>query len=183
MNIIDFNFVIISPEANFGLIKSTVRSIEGRYKNVPFCCVVGKSVSPYQIREIKEICPNVYKGKGTVTSLINQGIKKGNSCWKYVLLEGVTMTSSMDKKYKTFIGSEKDILYPIITDYDRQGRPLKCYTSFEEATLNGMFIHQKTFKEVGNFSDNPIKVSKLFWMLDAAEKGCMFKAILGAKVI
>ena len=80
------------------------------------------------------------------------------------------------------IENEKNILYPIITDYDRQGNPLKCYTDFDEATLNGLFIHQKTLKEVGDFTDNPLKISKFFWMLEAADRGCTFKAILGAKV-
>lgn len=182
MKIIDFNFVILSPEANFGLIQSTIRSIKGRYKDTPYCCVVGGRTSPKRMQEIKTICPDLYKGKDTITSLINQGVKKGESCWKYILFEGVTMMPNRDKKYKTFIKSEKDILYPIIVDYDRQGHPLKCYTEFEECTLNGLFLHQKTLKEVGDFSDNPLNISKLFWMLEAAEKGCMFKAILGAKV-
>jgi hypothetical protein len=182
MKIIDFNFVILSPEANYGLIKSTVRSIRGRYKDVAYCCVVGGRTSPKRMQEIKKICPDLYKGKGTITSLINQGVKKGDSCWKYIIFEGVTMSPNRDKKYKSFIESEKNILYPIITDYDRQGNPLKCYTDFDEATLNGLFIHQKTLKEVGDFTDNPLNISKLFWMLEAADKGCTFKAILGAKV-
>jgi hypothetical protein len=43
-------------------------------------------------------------------------------------------------------------------------------------------MHQKTFKKVGNLSDNPLDVSRSIWEAEAREKGVRFKAILGSKI-
>ena len=179
---INFGFVILSPEHNVGLVQSTVRSIKNHYGDLPYCCVTGKDATVSNIRELKKVCPAVYKGKETITSLINQGIKKGCKEWNYIIMEGTTMRRDIDKRYSTFLKNEKDIFFPIVVDYDHQMRPVNLHTEFTDSTLNGLFIHQKTFKEVGDFSDNPLDVSRLFWMIEAVEKGCNFKAILGAKV-
>ena len=89
----------------------------------------------------------------------------------------------MDKKFSLFVEDEKDILFPIFTEYNKEGFPKKIRSNFEEATLNGMMIHQKTFKAVGPFNDESLTVSKFLWAVEATQKGCRFKAVLGTRLL
>jgi len=180
---LNFGFVILSPEHNFGHFMTTARSIGIHYPGIPGVCVTAKSTPAAQVKEMKTLCPT-FKGKDTITSLINTGVKKGVSEWKLIVMEGTYVRRGIINKYSRFIEDEGDVLYPIITDYSKDGYPVRIYTSFDEATLDGMFMHQKTFKEVGDFSDNPLNVSKLMWALEARRKGknVRFKGILGARL-
>jgi hypothetical protein len=178
---INFGFVIIAPEHNIGRIQGTIRSIKNYYREAPYICVVDNTTSKEEIAEIKELCPT-HKGKGTITSLLNTGMKKGNSEWNFLVMEGTSIRPALDVKFGRWISSQNDVLYPIVVDYNREGIPVKIYSDFEEATLNGLCIHQKFFKAVGDFSENPLNISKKFWALEACDLGGKFKAILGAKI-
>jgi hypothetical protein len=178
---LSFGFIVIAPEHNFGRIKSTIRSIKNRYKeNIPIICVVGDDTTAPELKEIKTLCPS-FKGKGTITSLLNAGLLKGHEGWNIFAMEGTTVRQGLDQKYSRWIKDEKDVLYPIVVDYNQEGVPIKIYNNFSECTLNGLCIHRKTFKEIGNFSENPLEISKKFWALGAIEIGVQFKAILGAR--
>jgi len=178
----DFGFVIVSPDHNFGLIRSTAAGLRNHYPTKHVTCAVPDKTAKIDIDEIKTVCPNVVKGKATVTSLINVGIKKGFKGWNILLMEGSLIRKDIHKKLMYFVKGEKDILFPIVTDYDYQGKPIRIYGNIVDSTLNGFTIHQKTFKEIGDFSDNPMEISRLFWALNAVDKGCNFKGILGAKI-
>ena len=79
----------------------------------------------------------------------------------------------MDQRFAYFFENEKDILFPI-----SDGK-----TNFVDGTLNGVFINKKTWKEVGEMSDEgSLEEIKLFWALDAIDKGVKFKAIAGSKI-
>ena len=180
---LNFGFVILSPEPNFGHFKTTARSIATHYPGITGVCVTAGNATAAQVKEMKTLCPT-FKGKDTITSLINTGIKKGKSQWKMIIMEGSYVRRGLIYKYSRFIEDENDVLYPIVTDYGKDGYPVRIYKNFDEATLDGMFIHQKTFKEVGDLSDNPLDVSKLMWAMEAnrKEKNVKFKGILGAKI-
>jgi len=178
----DFGFVILSPDHNFGLIRSTIGGLKNHYADKSITVAVSDTATKADIDEIKTICPNVHKGKKTVTSLINVGVKKGFKGWNMLLMEGSLIRKDIHRRIMYFMQGEKDILFPIVTDYDYQGKPIRIHGDIVDSTLNGFTIHQKTFKEVGDFSDNPMEISRLFWALAAVDKGCKFKGILGAKI-
>lgn len=180
---LNFGFVILSPEHNIGSVSGTVRSIRNNYSNASITCAVGQDTTPAEMKELKEILPSVWRGKDTITSLINTGMKRGHKEWNVLVMEGVWVRRSVDKHYFTFLKDEKDIIFPIVADYNREGMPTKVYKDFETCTLNGILIHQETFKEVGDIpSYEDINKAKFIWGLMAQEKGCRFKAILGAKI-
>lgn len=177
-------YVILSPEPNIARLKDTVRSIRNSFGDGPAvaCCVVGDIKDP-QLDEMCGVCPS-FRGGNTVTSLINQGFERiGGDGWRVFVMEGARVPSSLVSRYSRWIQSDRDVLFPIVVNHDRDGNPSTILSSFEDCTLNGMLIHSRLFREAGNFSDNPIGVSKAFWAAGAAEKGAVFKAILGVKII
>lgn len=183
MNLNEFGFIIISPEHNIGGLKGTVRSIVNNYSpGVKIICVTEKGVKSDVFKEMNGIC-KTYKGGNTITSLINAGFEKGHAEWNIIVMEGCWVKGNLHSKYSTWINSYTDVLYSIVTSYNREGLPLKIYKDFDECTLNGLCINRKFFKEVGKFSENPLGYSKFFWALDAIEKKGKFKGILGLKII
>lgn len=182
---LSFGFVVIAPEHNIGRIQGTVRSIKNRYRhNTHITCAVDETTTISELEEIKKIkeISNVVKGGGTITSLLNTGLENGHKEWNIIVIAGTCVRPTLDHKYSVWIESEKDILFPIVTDYNREGFPIKIYSDFYDGTLNGLCIHQKTFNQVGKFTENQLEISKKFWGLVASDKGCVFKAILGAKI-
>lgn len=180
---LDIGFVILSPEPNVGRLLSTVRSINKHYgEETPRICVVAKKTPPTVLTELKTVCPAV-RGRDTITSLINIGMRKGHKEWNVVVMEGVWVRPRLNFKYANFLESSKDVFFPIVPDYDREGIPIRLNNTFVEATLNGLCIHQATHKEVGDFGDEEnIEFAKMMWAITAQEKGCKFKAVLGAKI-
>lgn len=178
---INFGFIILCPDHNIGGLKNTLRSIRNNYEDSECLCVVSKEIKADQFKEIKDIC-EVHKAGKTVTSLINKGFEKTKSDWNVILVEGSRVTKNLNKKYSMWINDYKDILFPLIVDYDFNGYPIKIHDTFYNCTLNGMCIHKDFFKEVGKLSENPLEISRKFWALEAKEKKANFKTILGIKI-
>lgn len=178
---LDFGFIILSPEHNIGGLRNTIRSIDTNYGNSNYICVVPKQTKNEQIKEIKEIC-EVHKGGETITSLINKGFEKTKKDWNILILEGSRIPKNFYKKYEIFIKDNKDIVYPLIIDYDVYGYPKHVYDTFYNCTLNGICINKIFFKEIGKLSENPLEISRKFWALEAKEKNANFKTILGIKI-
>lgn len=178
------SFVIISTEPNIARLKDTVRSIRVNFGNdCAISCSVCKAIKKEQLDEFKEVCQSS-RGGETVMSLINQGLKKApGDGWRVLVMEGARVPNGLLRRYCRWVKSEKDVLFPIVMNQNIEGRPLSILADFGESTLNGTMMHASLFKEVGDFSDNPICISKNFWGMDAEEKGAKFKAILGVKVI
>lgn len=177
-------FVIISPEPNIARLKDTARSIRLIFgESAKIVCSVSKAIKKDQLDEFKEVCPS-FRGGETIMSLINSGMKKaGGQGWRILVMEGARVPSGLEHRYRRWIEGEKDVLFPIVMTHDMEGRPSSVLATFEESTLNGIMIHTSLFEDVGGFSDNPICISKKFWVLDAEEKGAKFKAILGVKIL
>ena len=176
-------FIILASELNVGRLKATRNSIWNHYNDqIPMVCVVPKNTPASEIKIAKGLC-SIQKGKDTVTSLINTGFKHGHKEWNVIIMEGTWVKGNIDKKYSYFFEDEKDIFFPIVVDYDIQGKPVKIYDRFQVCSLNGVMIHSKTFKQVGNFiDDESLDLSRLGWEEKARSIGCRFKAILGAKL-
>lgn len=177
-------FVIISSEPNIARLKDTVRSIRINFgESAKIVCSVCKSIKKEQLEEFKEVCAS-FRGGETVMSLINSGIKKmGGQGWRVLVMEGARIPAGLEQRYRRWIDDDRDVLFPIVMNHDREGKPSLILAKFEDSTLNGMMVHTSLFSEVGNFSDNPIGISKKFWGLDAEERGAKFKAVLGVKII
>jgi len=165
-------FVILCPEHTVGLLKCTVNSIKCRYPDLPMVCVTDDSATAADMKEMKAICPT-YKGKSTFSSLINVGMRHAPAEWSFILCAGVTVNWKMDERFSYFTESEKDILFPIV----------EKKAHFVDATLNGLFINKKTWKEVGDMAnEGTFEEIKIMWALEAIDKGVKFKAIAGSKV-
>lgn len=165
-----FGFVILCSDDNIGLLKSTANSIKARYSNIPIVCATSGSTET--IEEMKKICPT-FKGKDTITSLINIGMRYSRAEWNFIVCAGVTVKSKMDQRFSYFIESEKDVLFPIADN--------KIH--FVDGTLNGLFINRNTWKEVGEMDESgTLEEVKILWAMSAIAKGVKFKAIANSKI-
>lgn len=181
MKIINFGFIILCPDPNIGGLKNTLRSINNTYPESSVISIVAKDITKEQISEMKEIC-EVHKGGKTITSLINKGFEKTKCDWSILIIGGARICKNINKKYSFFIESERDVLYPLIIDYDMSGYPINIHNRFENCTLNGMCINKNFFKNVGKLTDNPLEISRKFWALEAKLKDANFKSILGIRI-
>lgn len=175
-----FGFVILCPDKNISGLKNTIDSFDAIYPDSPRICIVGNNVNNDEIAIMNKFCPT-FKGQNTITSLINFGMKKTKSDWNVIIFAGSRIRPIIQKEFDLFVKSEKDILFHVV-----DGKYTFC-----EGSMNGIIIHKNTFLEVGNFISSPInkvemnemEVVKLLWSLDAIEKGCVFKAILGMRIV
>jgi hypothetical protein len=166
-------FLILCPELNTGGLLSTFNSIKGSYPDSPCLCVVGNNATAQDVKEFATICP-IVKAGGTITSLINLGVKKTNTKYCYVIMAGCLVRNTILKKYDVFLKDEKDILYSVV---DRSA------WLFPDATINGMLLGKHIMQEVGDFSDDHgIMESKLLWAGNAIAHGYKLKGIVGTKL-
>lgn len=169
---LNIGFLILCPEHNINLLRSTANSIKNRYPKAPLLCVTDVTANKEDLKEMKVICETI-KGKNTFSSLINLGMKKTKAEWTFIVCAGAVVKWKMDERFSYFLESEKDILFPIADNK----------ANFVDATLNGLFINKKTWEDVGEMDDEgDIEWVKLLWGLKALEKGVKFKAIAGSKI-
>lgn len=169
---IKYGFVILCPDHSISMVKTTVFSIQSKYENASCICVVDNQATKEDVALIKEICP-VYKGGSTVTSLINVGMRHSPTEWAFLVFAGTTVRSKMNQKYSFFMNSEKDVVYPVANNKN----------NFIDATLNGLLINKKFFKEVGEFEEEgSLEEIKCEWACRAMAHECKFKSIVGAKL-
>lgn len=175
----DVGFIALCPDRALGGLKNSVGSINHQCYKRESIAVVGKDVTTKEMKEFKEICPT-YKGQDTITSLVNIGMKRLKHEWGCLFFAGSRVSLYVETKFK-FATSEKDVLYPLVENK----------FGFVDASFNGVFINKAFFKEVGDFPTyamekqgmNDFEMAKLFWALDAIEKGAIFKGIVGLRII
>lgn len=179
---IDINFVVLSPDPNIGRLKGTIRSIKNNYReDANVICSVRKDIKKPQLDEMNSVCP-AFRGGETITSLINNGFKNSKPGWTMLIMEGAWLPRNVQYRYSAWMESETDVLFPLMMGYDKEGMPTKIYNTFAECTLNGLMVDRDFFMKVGKLSENPLRISREFWSVTAAEKGAIFKAILGIKI-
>lgn len=175
----DVGFIVLCPDRTLDGLKNTVRSI--KYQSETECiAVVPQDTTSQEMKEFKVICPSTYKGKDTITSLVNVGMKRLKHEWGCLVFADSRISLYLDRKFK-FATSEKDVLYPIV----------EKKAGFVDASFNGVLINKVFFKEVGDFPThtiqrkdlNDFEMAKLLWGLDAIDKGVVFKGIVGMRVI
>ncbi len=164
-------FVILCPDQNMNLLKSTANSIIGQYPESPFICVVEGDTNKEDIEEMKKICP-VFIGKSTFSSLINVGMDNALGEWNFLVCSGAIVRPKINEKFSLFVDNKKDILYPIVDNR----------MDFIDSSLNGFFINKETWNEIGHMGDcGPFQIVKLMWGLTAMSYGSKFKAIAGSR--
>lgn len=176
----DLGFIILCPNKNVGGLKSTLGSIRFYAYDRPSVCIVGSDATKSEIDEMKELCPT-YKGKNKITSLINAGMRHCKSEWGMFVFAGARITKFLERTISHFVTDPKDIIYPVYEDKH----------NFIDASLNGVMINKKTFKEIGKWPDNDMEkegfdefgMAKLLWSVDAVNAGCTFKGILGMRIM
>jgi hypothetical protein len=133
--------------------------------------VVGNDVSKKEITEFNSLI-KTYTAGTTITSLINKGLTESNSDWNFIFMAGSRIYYHLLTKFSYFAKDKTHILYPVV---NRKW-------AFDESSLNGLLIHKETFNDVGPFAEKEenIEIVKLFWAMDALEKGYKFRAIVGA---
>ena len=171
---IEFGFVVLCPERNFGGLRATIKTAKSNYPDATFVIVVPEITTQKEIADFQQFAPVVI-GKDTYTSLINAGIKESLRDWNFIIFAGCSIRHRLYHKYAYFIEDEKDVMFPIAE---------RKY-SFVDGTLNGILIHKNALKEVGDFAEGKVGIeeAKMFWALEAMDKGYKFKALAGAKII
>ena len=176
----DIGFIILCPDHNFAGLKNSVGSVVYNCYNRECVAIVGNNADADDVKCMKAICP-VHKGKDTITSLVNVGMKKLKHEWAFIMFGGSRVQHYIERRFYSFIKNRTDVLYPIVER--------KC--NFVEGCFNGVVINTEFFKEVGEFPEavaekqgfNDFEMAKLFWAVDAIDKGAKFKGIVGMKVI
>lgn len=105
----------------------------------------------------------------------NLGIKSPPcSEWNIFVFGGTTIKPFAIRKFSCFVDSEKDILLPV----------LERKINFTQSNLNGLLVHKKTLKKIGQFSEKGgFEESKLYWAEKAINNQCKFKSIIGTRLI
>lgn len=176
----DVGIVVLCPDRNPAALKNTVGSVRYSLYDRECIAVVPKAISPKEIIELKEYAP-VYKGKDTITSLVNVGMKRLKQEWGFVVFAGSRVPRFAERKWLNFTKSDKDVLYPVVD--------MKC--NFVEGSFNGVLFNKAFFKEVGDFPDVPMEkpglndfeFAKLLWATTALKFGAVFKGIVGMRTI
>jgi len=170
---LNYGFIIIAPDNNPKLVELTASSVRNKYPNSPFICIVTSEISPENAQEISRICPT-FQADNSYSSLINEGMKNPPSDWNLIVISGTSIRNRFFRKYSCFVQSDKDILFPVV---DRKW-------NFVDATVNGIFLHRNTFKELGAMPQHPtIQECKANWAYEAINKGYKFKAVIGTSLV
>lgn len=180
---IDLGFIILCPNKNIGAIRNTCGSIKHHAWDRDCLAVVGNDATNEEIDEMTKYCP-IYKGKDTITSLINKGFRHFKHEWGLLLFAGARIPPFLEKKITPFIQNENDIIYPMVVN------PEKKY-DFVGSSLNGVVINKKFFNKVGKFPEtemykigqNDFEMVKTFWSFQALEQNAIFKGVLGVRII
>jgi hypothetical protein len=175
-----FGFIILNPDRHLGGLKNTVGSIKHTHKDSSILCVVGSDAHDSEVEEMNAYC-TTYRAGDTIMSLLNEGMKQSTADWNAYVFAGSVVTTNFKRKVNLFICDDRDILFPVV---DWQ-------TNFVDGSMNGIVLHKQSFASAGEFASPPVPTSvfgelelvKLCWAAKALENGCVFKAIIGMKIL
>ena len=177
----DVGFIILCPDRNIGGLRNSIGGIRHHSYNRECLAVVPEDTTSKEVKEMKEHCPTVWKGKDTITSLVNVGMKRVKQEWGFIMFAGSRIPAFLERKFETFANENTDILFPVVERrYD-----------FVSGSFNGVLINKGFFKKVGNFTEgalqkqgmNDFEMAKFLWSYDAINQGANFKGIVGMRVI
>ncbi len=162
---LDMEIGIMSFDGNHNHINTTVNSI----KNLGFD--YDYFILTPSVAKMTHFEHRIYICNDTITSLLNEGMKKSKKEWVYFVYSSCKLRQKIDEKLSKFIESYKDVLFPVV---DR-------VWNFIDGSMNGILINKNFFNEVGPFiEEKDLKITKLDWADRAINKGGKFKAIVNA---
>lgn len=168
----EVGFVILCPHRNLGGFRTTARSVAGSFPGQPLVGVLGADATDGEVQEFGRDAPTVRAGR-TVTSLMNAGVGGlPKAEWVCFLDAGTVARPGMFRQHRRF--GPKDIMYRVV------GRR----HDFTDAGIDGMVVNRGTFLDVGPLSEgeDSMELVKLFWGLDAVERGCRLVGIVGTRL-
>jgi hypothetical protein len=175
-----FGYVILCPDRNVGGLRSTIGSINNYHPEAAMVCVVGDDTSDEEFAELNRYCRTIKSG-GTITSLINCGMKETEGEWNALVFAGSWVRPNFRRKLDLFIRQETDILFPVV-DWK---------TNFVDGSMNGLVMNKQMFATIGDWLPAAfdavgvpeMEVVKAQWAVKARLHGCLFKAIIGMRVV
>lgn len=176
----DVGIVILCPDRNVAGLRNTLGSVKHHTYDRESICVVDDAIPTEALREFKQFC-ETHKGDNTITSLINTGMKKVKHDWAFLVFGGSRIQPNVEHKFSQWVKKDTDILFPVVD----------MKWNFVDGSFNGVLINKKFFADVGDFPSqtmqksglNDFEFAKMLWSIDAIEKGCTFKAIVGMRII
>lgn len=168
-----FGFIVLCPNLNLGHLTNTISSININFPEAKTVIILPSNCKKEDLDTASSFKKS-YKGGKTIAAMINAGMTH-TLCneWNFILFSKGWVRNRIDIKYSYFVENEQDILFPIIN------RNL----TFAYSDMNGLFIHKKSFQDIGDFPDmDPLDSSKIIWASNAIQKGYRFKGIIGGKV-
>lgn len=176
----NIGFVILCPNSNVRELKATAASIRRHCYDRRIVAMIPTGTSMATLREMKTIC-SVHRGKDTLTSLINGGMRWCDDERAFILFAGSKVSSRLEHKLDEFCRSENDVLFPII-----EGK-----WTFVDGSFDGVSISKTLFKQAGEFQNqtapagglNDFQMSKLLWADQAVKHKALFKAVMGLTML
>ena len=174
MKNLEFGFVILCPEKNTGGLKATASSIRSSCPNSPAICLVGDNCKDEEMQGLGRFAA-IYKGRNSITSIINVGMEISKADWNCFVMAGVIVRPNIHKRLQRFLVDENEVIYPVLMGRDTW--------RFENSSLNGFFIHKAAFKKAGNFieEDSSLENTRLLWAANAIENGIQLKGLVGLR--
>lgn len=180
----DIGFIILCPDRNVGGLKNSVGDIGYHSYDRECLAVVPGETTPKEIKELNKYC-EIFKGKDTITSLINKGMKSIKQEWGFIIFSGSRIPPYLERKIEIFAKETTDILYPIVDPI------VKRKYNFISGSFNGVLINKKFFNKVGDFAESSLKkqgvnefeMTKFLWHEAALQHGAKFKGIVGMRII
>lgn len=181
MDGLDIGVIVLCPDRSLGGLKNTAGSVKHHMWDRECIAVAGSDVTKDELEQMEQYCTKAYKGKNTITSLVNKGFRHLKHEWGFIVFGGSRVQPFLERKFASFAKAETDVLYPIVEQ--------RC--NFVDGSFNGVLINKKFFKSVGKMPEddlqkegvNDFELAKLFWAADASAKGATFKGIIGMRVI
>jgi hypothetical protein len=181
MDVLDIGLIVLCPDRNIGGLRNTAGSVLFHFYDRECIAVAGDDVTKEELVQMEKHCVKAYKGKNTITSLVNKGMRHLKHKWGFIVFAGSRVQPFMERKLADFVASDTDILYPLV-----EGK-----YNFVEGSFNGVLINKKFFNKVGKFPEddlqkqgvNDFELAKLLWSIEAIEQGATFKGICGLRVI
>ena len=165
----ELSFIILCPELKFGGIKTTVSTINHFFPKTPLLCIVPANCGKEDLKRAKDIGPT-YKGGKTLSSMINEGVKKSKTSWNLIVVAGNAIRYHPVLRYSRFATSEKDVLYPVLG--------LNNW-SWDQSSIHGLLLNKSVLKDAGAFpEEESLYESKLLWSEKLLEKGYKLKGLV-----
>ena len=164
----EYGFVILCPNVNVRHLENTVESIKTYYAESKTLVVLAGKCDLKSTTKVRNLSQLVVAEENLI-GMLNKGLEL-SICgeWNVVIRNLRWINSNLEKKFFTFMESDKDIFFPIT----------RKNWNFSKFDLNGLLLHKKTFSDVGEFPPaDSLEESKLLWAGKAMEKGYKLKGI------